>query len=99
MPYAPCAPAEASSELRHVAAQRVARGLDCLLGVSPTLGQRLEVGLLLVEGREIAALQVAVGRHPAEVVAQAGLLLHDLLALRVEAGELALGLGDGLLQL
>ena len=60
---------------------------------------RLQLGLLLVEGREVAPLQVAVGRYAPEIVAQPRLLLHDLLPLGVDLRELALGLGDRLLQL
>ena len=60
---------------------------------------RFELGLLLVEGGEVAALQVAVGRHAGEVVAQARLLLHDLLPLGVGLRHLALGLADRALQL
>ena len=66
---------------------------------APLLGDRLEVGLLLVERGEVAPLQVAVGRHAREIVAQPRLLLDDLLTVGVELRDLALGLGDRLLQL
>ena len=59
----------------------IACRLDRFLRLGPALGQGLEVGLLLVEGREVAPLQVAVGGNAGEIVAQPRLLLHDLLPL------------------
>src|SRR5262245_43887267 len=81
-----------SAEVRDVAAQCLPCSLHFRLGIGATLGNGFELVLLLVEGREVPSLQIAVDRHAGEVVAQTCLLLNDLLAIGIGLSDLSLGI-------
>ena len=74
-------------------------GIGGLLGLCALLRQALQLVLLLVQRRQVAALQVAVGGNPCEILAEAGLFIDDGFALVVDFRDLALRFTDTCLQL